>query len=81
MKVRLSKEVTLQPLSKTKTIVVADAAGLVFIKPRDEVVERYTMRAAKVVAEVERNRPFKILLLNFGKHARRRPKRIFITLA
>lgn len=80
-KVRKSKEVTLQPLLQTKTMIVTDSAGLFFIKLCGEVPERYTLRASNGVAEVERYLLFSIILSDFRQQERKLPKRTVFVLA
>lgn len=70
-KILLSKAVRLAPMSQTKFKVVKNAAGLILLEPRADIVPKYKVREANGVAEVLPENPFEIFLFNFGDHERR----------
>lgn len=61
--------------------VVKQTAGLVVLETRQEMVAKYKKRIANCVAEARPNRPFPLLLSNFGKINRFFPNGMVVALA
>ena len=80
-RIRLAKGVVLEPYTQKSVCVSTKASGLVFIEPRARVQQRYQVRVANSLAEVEKDRPFQILLSNFSATERRLPKGMVVASA
>lgn len=61
-------------MTKVAVHVFTEASALIIFESRKEVVAKYKVRIANVVAEVRQNKPFPLLLSNFGKIDRYFPK-------
>lgn len=49
--IRLAWDVRIEPMSQKKVNLLRNAAGLVVIEPRGDIVEKYKVRTADGVAE------------------------------
>ena len=70
-KVKVTKHVTLQPGTNTWVEVTTNTRGLVQIEPARRLFNTHMCLAGHEIAQVERNKPFRILVANFGKVARK----------
>ena len=62
---------TLQPGTNTWVEVTTNTRGLVQIEPARRLFNTHMCLAGHGIAQVERNKPFRILVANFGKVARK----------
>ena len=79
--VRLAKHVTIPPLSQMSIPVVATAAGLVYLEPKQHVQTRHHVRTSNRVIEVRPGVRFDIVLANFSKTTQLLPKGMTIPYA
>ena len=79
--VRLSRKITIPPMSQVAASVSTEAGGLVFIEPKNAIFDRHRVRTANGVADVMTNAQFEIVLANFSKVAKSLPKNTVIAYA
>ena len=72
--VRLSKHVTIPPLSQMSVPVVTTAAGLVYLEPKQPVQTRHHVRTSNGFIEVRPGVRFDIVLANLSRTTQLLPK-------
>ena len=65
--VRLTKSITIPPMSQMVAQVVSTAAGLAHIEPKAAIQRRHRVPTANGVAEIKTNERFPITISNFSK--------------
>ena len=71
---RLASHIRLPPMSQTAVEVTTGARGLCFLEPKLTLQARNNVRLANGVVDIEDGSWFQVLLSNFSRFPRRRPK-------
>ena len=79
--IRVLISFTLQPHSQTQVLVFLRMKVLIVTEPKGSISTKLGVRVMNSVDEVMEIRPFTILLSNFSRQARRRPKSMVVALA
>lgn len=69
--IRLARAVHISHMSQTDVKTVTNSAILILIEPRGDIVPKYKVRSANGVANLLPEKPFYILLYNFGTQDRK----------
>ena len=80
-RVRLARKILLPPMTQTEVDVRVDQGGLRFIQAHPKLIDKHMSLAANGVMDVTPNRPFRILMSNFGAEAMRLPKNTVVALS
>ena len=80
-KVRLTKHITIPPMSKMAAQVVSTAAGLLYLEPKSAIQQRKRLRTVNGVADIKTNERFAITISNFSKTLKCLPKGTAVTYA
>ena len=72
--IKLSRALQLPPYSQCRARVVSRMDGLIITEPKSSLHDRYRIRVANGVHEVQQDVPFDVLVSNFGPTARTLPK-------
>ena len=69
-KLRVAKNVVLSPETQTWVTVMTKRHGLAVIQPNDDLYHRESISATNGVVQVEPDKPFRVLVANFGRTPR-----------
>ena len=75
LKLRVAKNVVLPPETQTWVTVTTKRHGLAVIQPNDDLYHRESISATNGVVQVEPDKPFRVLVANFGRTPRVRWRR------
>ena len=70
-KITVTKPATLKPNSQTWVEVSTQTSGLVLVEPNKKLYDSHMCLAGNGIAQVERDKPFRILVANFGETQRK----------
>ena len=79
--VRLTKDITIRPMSQMAAPVVSTAAGLVYLEPKAAIQQRHRVRTANGVADIKTNERFTTTISNFSKTPKCLPKGTVVAYA
>ena len=68
--IRLSRRITILPMSQVAAKASTPAGSLVFIEPKHAIFHKHHVRTANEVADVMPNTPFDIVVANFSRTAK-----------
>ena len=80
-KIRLARGVSIPPMTQVETLVQTDKDGLLMIQNHPKMIHKHLTLAANGVADVIRNKPFRIVLSNFGETSVTLAKNTVVALA
>ena len=69
-KLRVETPVKLEPAMQTWVSVVSPRHGVMVVQPNEKLFHNHGVAPTNGVVQIEPNRPFRILVANFGKHAK-----------
>ena len=72
--VRLTKNITIPPMSQMVAPVVSTAAGIVYLEPKAAIQQQHRVRNANGVADIKTKEQFAIIISNFSKTPKCLPK-------
>ena len=79
--VRLARGITIPAMAQLAARVTTKAAGLVFLDPKQALLQRHRVRTANGIVEARPDIPFPIVLANFGKRPVHLPKGTVVAVA
>ena len=79
--VRLTKGITIPPMSQMAAPVVSTAAGLIYLEPKAAIQQRNRVRTANRVADIKTNERFAITISNFWTTPKCLPKGTVVAYA
>ena len=69
-RIRLTRAITLAPMSQTKAQVTTQLEGLIITEPKGDLATKRKVRVMNSVHDTRADQPFTIILSNFAKHPR-----------
>ena len=79
--VRLTKNITIPPMSQMAAPVVSTVAGLVYLEPKAAIQQRHRVRTANGAADIKPHERFAITIFNFSKTPKCLPKGTVVVYA